>query len=80
VGPVDHSAGLRGGVGSTFSQEQCICPTLLTTHERLLCVDCVRYVWSETIRGLSVGCVWRVGQVSLAGCTSIRIIATLRYE
>jgi hypothetical protein len=35
VGPTDHSAGLRGGVGSTFSREQCIRPTLLTTHERL---------------------------------------------
>jgi hypothetical protein len=23
----------------------------------LLCVDRVRYVWSESIRGLSVGCV-----------------------
>jgi hypothetical protein len=32
---VDHSAGLRGGVGSTFSREQCIRPTLLMTHERL---------------------------------------------
>jgi hypothetical protein len=35
VGPTDHSAGLRGGVESTFSREQCIRPTLLTTHERL---------------------------------------------
>jgi hypothetical protein len=35
VGPADHSVGLRGGVGSTFSREQCIHPTLLTTHERL---------------------------------------------
>jgi hypothetical protein len=32
---VDHSAGLRGGVGSTFSLEQCSCPTLLMTRERL---------------------------------------------
>jgi hypothetical protein len=32
-------------------------------RERLLCVDHTRYVWSVTIRGLSVGCVWCVGQV-----------------
>jgi hypothetical protein len=32
-------------------------------HEILLCVDRVRYVWSGTIRGLSVGCVWHVGWV-----------------
>jgi hypothetical protein len=30
-----HSAGLRGGVGSTFSQEQCICPTLLMTSRKV---------------------------------------------
>jgi hypothetical protein len=35
VGPADHSAGLRGGVGITFSREQCIRPTLLMTRERL---------------------------------------------
>jgi hypothetical protein len=39
--------------------------------ERLLRVDHVRYVWSRTISGPSVGCVWRVGQVSPIGCTSI---------
>jgi hypothetical protein len=49
-------------------------------RKRLLCVDCVRYVWSGTIRGLSVECMWRVGQVSPAGCTSIRITAILEYE
>jgi hypothetical protein len=32
---MDHSTGLRDGVGSTFSQEQCIRRTLLTTRERL---------------------------------------------
>jgi hypothetical protein len=32
---VGHSAKLRGGVGSTFSQEQCIRPTLLGQRERL---------------------------------------------
>jgi hypothetical protein len=27
----------------------------------------------EAIRGPSMGCMWRIGQVSLVGCTSIRI-------
>jgi hypothetical protein len=48
--------------------------------ERLLCVDHVGYICSRTIHRLSVGCVWRVGQVSPAGCISIRIVATLGYE
>jgi hypothetical protein len=32
---VDHSAGLRGEVGSTFSQEQCVRPTLLMTSRKV---------------------------------------------
>jgi hypothetical protein len=32
-------------------------------RERLLYVDHVRYVWSWTIRGLSMESMWRVGQV-----------------
>jgi hypothetical protein len=32
-------------------------------HERLLCIDHVRYVWSMVIRGLSMRSVWRVGRV-----------------
>jgi hypothetical protein len=59
---VGHSAVLRGGVGSTFARQQCIRPTLLMTHERLLYMDHVRYVWSRTICGLSVENVWRVGR------------------
>jgi hypothetical protein len=53
---------------------------LSVTHERLLCVDRIRYILSRTICGLSVGYVWHVGRVSPAGCTSIRIVATLKYE
>jgi hypothetical protein len=34
---------------------------------RLLCVDCIKYIWSRTIRGLSMGCMWHVGQVFLQG-------------
>jgi hypothetical protein len=58
-----HSAGLRGGVGSTFSREQCIRPTLLMTRERLLYLDHVAYVWSRVIRGPSVESVWHIGWV-----------------
>jgi hypothetical protein len=32
--------------------------------ERLLCIDHMRYVWFGTLRELSVGCMWHVGQVS----------------
>jgi hypothetical protein len=47
-------------LGSSASVQPCwwLC-------ERLLCVDRVRYIWSETIRRLSVECVWRVGQIFL---------------
>jgi hypothetical protein len=49
--------------GALFLGGSRIRPNLLATRERLLCVDHVRYVWFGTIRGLSVGCVWHVGQV-----------------
>jgi hypothetical protein len=49
---VDHSAGLRGGVVSTFSREQCICQTLLTTRERLPCMGTVRRKRTLGVRGL----------------------------
>jgi hypothetical protein len=50
---VDHLAGLRGGIGCTFSQEQCICPTLLTSHERLPRMGTVRRKRTSGIRGLA---------------------------
>jgi hypothetical protein len=68
---VGHSVGVRGGVRSTFSPEQCIYQTLLSIKERLLYADHMRYVWSRDIRGPSVECVWHVDQVPPAGCTSI---------
>jgi hypothetical protein len=34
------------------------------SRKRLLDVDHVRYIWSQTIRGLSMGSVWRVGFAS----------------
>jgi hypothetical protein len=80
-GPADRSAGVlwivSGALFLESSGSVCHCWWL---RERLLCVDHMRYVWSGTIHGLSVGCVWRVGRVFPAGCTSIRIDATLRYE
>jgi hypothetical protein len=36
-------------------------------------------LWNA-IHGPSVGCMWRVDQVSPAGCTLIQIAATLEYE
>jgi hypothetical protein len=53
VGPVDHSVGLRGGVGSTFSREQCIRPTLLMTHEGLPRTGTARRKRMLSIRGLA---------------------------
>jgi hypothetical protein len=50
-------------VMSPFSQEQCPPQLCGRLHKRLLCVDHVRYIWSRTICGSSVGYVWRVGQV-----------------
>jgi hypothetical protein len=46
----------------------------------LLYIDHVRYVWLMVICELSVESVWCVGRVSLAGCISIRITASLGYE
>jgi hypothetical protein len=50
-------------LGALFLKSSGIRPNLSATHERLLCVDHVRYVRSGIIRGLSVGCVWRVGRI-----------------
>jgi hypothetical protein len=78
---MDQSAGMLWIVSEApFLGSSGICPNLSATHERLLCVDHMRYVWLIVIRGLSAGSVWDVGQVSLAGCISIRITATLGYE
>jgi hypothetical protein len=61
---MDRSAGLLGIVsGALFLGSSGIHPNLSVSHERLLCVDHLRYIWSENIRGLSVGCVWRVGRI-----------------
>jgi hypothetical protein len=38
--------------------------TLLLAREMLLYVDRVRYVWSRTIRGLSMGCMWHISRIS----------------
>jgi hypothetical protein len=55
---MDRSAGVLGIVsGAIFLWSSEIRPNLSVTHEMLLCIDHVRYVWSGTIHGLSVGCV-----------------------
>jgi hypothetical protein len=53
VGLADHSAGLRGGVGSTFSQEQCIRPTLWMTCERLPHTGIARRKRTPVVCGLA---------------------------
>jgi hypothetical protein len=65
---VDYSVGLGIVLGTLVSQEQRICPTRLTTMQKV------------AICGLFTGCVWHIDQVSPIGCTSIRIAATLEYE
>jgi hypothetical protein len=50
---MDHSTGLRGGVGSTFSREQCIRPTLLMTRERLPRMGTARRKRTPGICGLA---------------------------
>jgi hypothetical protein len=49
---MNHSSGLRGGVGSTFSWEQCIRPTLLMTRERLPHMGTARRKHMLGVRGL----------------------------
>jgi hypothetical protein len=66
--------------GALFLESNGICSNLSVSHKRLLDVDHMRYVWSWTIRGLSVGSVWRVGWVFPTGCTLIRITVTLEYD
>jgi hypothetical protein len=48
---------------SLFLGSNGIRPYLLVTHERLLYVDHVRYVWSRIIHGTSVESVWHAGQI-----------------
>jgi hypothetical protein len=58
---MDQSASVLWIVmGALFHRSSGIQSNLSVTHERLLCID---HVWSGTLRGLSLGCVWRVGQV-----------------
>jgi hypothetical protein len=71
AGPTGHLAELRGGVGSTFFKSSSIRSTLLTTRERLLYADRMRYVWLRVIRGPSAESMQRVDQVSPVWCTSI---------
>jgi hypothetical protein len=53
AGLVNHLVGLKGGVGSTFSWEQCIRPTLLGQHERLPHTGTARRKCTRGIRRLA---------------------------
>jgi hypothetical protein len=44
------------GTGAIFLRSSGIRPNLLGQCERLLYVDCVKYVWSSALRGPSMGC------------------------
>jgi hypothetical protein len=66
--PVGHSTRLRGGLGSTFSQEQCIRPTLFGQHERLLHTGTARWKRTSGICGLT-----REGYVSCVSDFSYRM-------
>jgi hypothetical protein len=80
-GPTDRSVGMLWIVlGALFLGSSGPAQLCWRQHERMLCIDRVRYVFSGTIRELSEGCVWHVGQVSAVGCTSIWITVTLGYE
>jgi hypothetical protein len=46
-----------------FLRRSGIRPNLSTSHEGLLYVNHIKYVWSWTIRRLSVESVWHIGQV-----------------
>jgi hypothetical protein len=61
--PWTNQPGWEVESGALFLRSSSIRPMLLMTHERLLYVDCVKYVWSGTIRGLSTGGMWHIGRV-----------------
>jgi hypothetical protein len=75
AGLVGHSAGLRGGVGSSESV-QLYCISVKGCHIRGLPVESIRVVYVD--RHKKHTC--RVYQISPVGYTSIRITATLGYE
>jgi hypothetical protein len=53
VGPAGHSAGLRGGVRSTFLESSSIRPTLSVTRKRLPCTGTVRRKRTPGVCGLA---------------------------
>jgi hypothetical protein len=65
--PADRPATrVRDIVGNPyFSGAMGSVQNLLAALERSLYVDHMRYIWSMTIRGLSVESVWRIGRVFL---------------
>jgi hypothetical protein len=80
-GLTDHPAGLGFMSGALFLRSSRVRPTLLMTSQKVVTyVDCSQEAYA--------GCTWTsVGSVHVvcigffpAGCTSIQITATLRYE
>jgi Cft2 family RNA processing exonuclease len=68
-------------VGSPFSEEQWLCPTLSMTRERLPRTGTARRKRMSSVHGLE----WKAYVSCWLGfsptwCTSIRIATTLRYE
>jgi hypothetical protein len=62
--PADRSVDVLWIVsGAIFLESSGIHPNMSASHERLLYVDYVRYVWSWTISVPSVENVWRVSRV-----------------
>jgi hypothetical protein len=79
--PADRLAGVLWIVsGALFLRSSGPAQLCFRLRKWLLCVDRMRYVWSGTMRGLSVECMWRVGRPSPIWCTSIQIPVTLGYE
>jgi hypothetical protein len=61
---MDRSVGVLWIVlGALFLGSSGIRPNLSMSHEGLLYVDHVRYVWSCAICRLSLGSVWHIGRV-----------------
>jgi hypothetical protein len=63
-GPIDQSASVLWIVsGALFLGSSDPAQLCWWLREMLLHMEHVRYVWSWTIRGLSMGSVWRIGRV-----------------
>jgi hypothetical protein len=78
---MDHSVGLRGGVGSTFFSGAVHPSNPIDNSQKVATYgDCPQEAYTmHTWIGVGSICVMFVG-FSPTRCTSIRIAVTLRYE